>query len=222
VRRIAVLAIILSFAACSESNRAGTVGTPDSKESAAPSDSLKAALLTIEDMPKGWMTDPPVGSSGIDMESGFCNKPIIRREDVPASVDVKFYRAAEKSTNVFLELLVSYESEQEASKAFEEIQQAARGCTRWETTDASSESEFTLESLSFPKQGDDTLAVRVSGKFTPKANPHILGTATGETIVLRKGKLIGVLVQAAIGFFQPPALESKEMESITRKAAEKL
>ena len=161
-----------------------------------------------------------------DEPTGFCNKPIIDKAAASASAETEFTKG--ELSNRLVQVVVSYGGSREASKAFEQIQQLAQGCSRWDDSDTTSTSKFTLQSLSFPKLGDETLAFRMAGEIKAKPDPNdefsleITGMAAGDVIIVRSNNLITVLGQIGIGIFGPPSLDSSETEVIARKAVERL
>lgn len=231
--RSAVAVLMLILTACSGSDRAATIDPPAAaQENAASSEQLQAALLTIQDLPTGWTTAPPqpsptTPSTEADEPTGFCNRPIIIREEVPASVETEFTKGGELS-NRLLQLVVSYDNARQASKAFDDIAQAAQECTSWEESDESTTSALTLQSLSFPKLGDDTLAARMGGEIKSKPNPSeefsfdITGNVAADIVVIRSGQLITVLGQLGVGIFGPASIDSTETETIARRAVDRL
>jgi hypothetical protein len=228
-----LLILIAGLAACSGSNRSATIETTaEGKEEAASTEELRAALLRIEDLPTGWTIAPPEASPSVDpLETdegtGFCNEPIIDKKQAPASAEVEFSKGAELSNHLF-QAVVSYDSRRKASKAFDDIQDAAQKCTQWEDGDASTTSKLTLQGLSFPKLGDETLAVRMGGEVKSKPDPSeefsfdVTGTVAGDIVVIRSDNLVTVLGQIGIGIFGPASVDSKETEMIARKAIDRL
>lgn len=228
-----VLILLLSLAGCSRSDRATTIdAAPNQPDNSASSEELQAALLRIEDLPTGWTSapaEPSPTAPTVETEkpTGFCNTPIIDTAQVPASAETEFSKGGELS-NRLVQLVVSYDNRRQASRAFDEIEMAARACTQWEDTDEDTASSLTLQSLSFPRLGDETLAARMGGEVEPKPDPDdefsfdITGNIAADIVVVRSGSLITVLGHLGVGIFGPPSLDSAETETIARKAIDRL
>ncbi|MGQ0680001.1 MAG: hypothetical protein ACT4OM_10190 [Actinomycetota bacterium] len=158
------------------------------------------------------------------------NRALLRRCDgseAPASVETEFSKGGELS-NQLVQLVVSYDNRRQASRAFDEIEMAARECAQWEDSDEHTTSRLTLQSLSFPRLGDETLAARMGGEVKSKPDPDdefsfdITANIAADIVVVRSGSLITVLGHFGIGIFGPPSLDSAETEAIARKAVDRL
>jgi hypothetical protein len=227
-----IIGLILALTACGGSDRAATIEQVDPTEEAASSEELQAALLTIEDLPTGWTTAPPDASPSadpLDSDDGtkLCDKPVIDRTQAPASAEVEFSKGGELSNQLFQEVF-SYDSRRKASDAFDSIREAIQACTQWETSDESTTSSLTLQSLSFPKLGDDTLAVRMGGEVKSKPDESeelsfdLTAAVAGDVVIIRENNLLTLVGQIGLGIFGPVSVDTKETETIARKALERL
>jgi hypothetical protein len=111
------------------------------------------ALLTIQDMPRGWTTDEAVKSSG-----HFCERRI------PAASDpIKEVRAAfgkDKRLGPWITHAVFVHEEGDAAERLDFYAKAAEACpTRAEVP--GSAVTYTVKRLFFPRFGDETVAYRI-------------------------------------------------------------
>jgi hypothetical protein len=182
---------------------------------------LQAALLTVTDLPTGYTAaaDDGVDDDADDGEPVGTDADCSARFEAlgesegteTASADVDF----EGGFGVVLEQsLESYEDEDVLTKRFDDVVDVLSECPSFTTTDdAGATIELTISSLSFPKLGDDTVALAVagtSGDFDIRLNIALVrlgrnvmnvaqGGLTADAAVLEEVARTGLSKLAAAG-----------------------
>lgn len=159
-------------------DRARTVAVPSSAAAEAPEGTgdktlteaqLQAALLTVQDLPTGYTLaadDDDAddgGSAGGDDECSRRFDDLDAEDDTEApSAEVEF----EGGLGVLLsQEVVSHEDEDALKERFDEIVDLVSDCPSFTDTDETgATTEVAIGPLSFPKLGDDTVALALSGQ----------------------------------------------------------
>lgn len=178
------LASLLFVGACGGSDdtgedRARTIDAPATSAAAEPEGDgdktlteaeLKAALLTVQDLPTGYSVGESEEDedSTVDAGSDECSEKYealgeADEKDVSAEAEASFEGP---SLGTILEQgLESYEDEDVPEQRFDDVLAVLNECPSFTDTDEAGEkTEFTVSSLSFPKMGDDTVALNIKVK----------------------------------------------------------
>jgi hypothetical protein len=95
-----------------------------------------------------------------------------------------------------------------------EIREAFEKCKKFETTDKDgAKTKFTVAPISFPKLGDDTIAVKMSGK-----EPTLGLTFEFNLVAVRVDQNVVIMLNMGIG----RALGGQKFEKLTRLAVERI
>lgn len=219
--------LLLLATACGEgdSDRAETVSTPpsdptptataspdaaakDSESDAEPADA-EAVLLTVEDMPTGWSTDPSDdGDDGPDDGANLCDQDPVD-EFEPASEATANFAAG--NMGPFLEHIVAVFDDGQAEQALDMMLDALESCDEWTEDTEDGTTTYRPSPLSFPTFGDQTVAVRIDVE-----SEMVNGTA--DMIAWRRGDALSVVIASAI--FEAP--DAEQIEKIVATADERL
>lgn len=177
------IALALALAACgggddgSDGDRARTIAVPSSAAAEAPEGGggqtlteaqLEAALLTVPDLPTGYTAAADDGDEEDDGDTAGANAECSERfealgdaEGSVADAEANF----EGGLGVVLEQsLESFEDEDVLAQRFDDVVDVLSDCPSFTTTDdTGATTELTISPLSFPKLGDDTVALAVAG-----------------------------------------------------------
>jgi hypothetical protein len=218
-----VLALTLILAACGD-------GDPEADDPARTDDAgaaeLSAKLVGSGDLPPGWEEfDPESEPDQTEQDSGFCGEPVPDQENATGSASVQFARG--EPSNRMVETLVTYESTEQATEAFDKVQQTVGTCKQWDLEQDGIVSRFNLSPSTFPNLADQTVAARVTSDFNVSAgsadNPAAtLGFVTGDTVIVRYQNQILVLRHFSIGLGRQPEFSAADTEPAARRAVEKL
>jgi hypothetical protein len=220
-----ILGIVI-MAACG-SGKSATSGSPpttgkptvpssaaESREPPPSKADLRAALLTVDDMPSGWAVSPPDKSTNND--DTFC----------PAAKGTKldFLSAGESVTFVpgtiaplIAEGLTAERSN--ANQKYDALVESLRKCEGQTWTSKSSDgtvSTDTLQPESFDKYGDESHAWGLTSKQQG-------GTATVDIVLIRKGDVLTAMVGfSIISFVGSGQLDPKVFSDVTATAVNKV
>jgi hypothetical protein len=216
---LVAFALVLLLAACG-----GDADPEDSPETdlnleTDPSGELGGKLLAVGDMPAGWQPVDSAGSGGAtDQGSGFCNEPVPDETNSSASATAQFSK--DQDTNQVIETVVSYENPEQATEAFDKVQQTIGTCKEWDVEDAGTVSHLKLSGATFPNVADQTAAARVTSEFPASGGTG--GFVTGDTVIVRKQNHIVVVRHFAIGIGGQPTFNAADTEPIVRSAVQKV
>jgi hypothetical protein len=214
-RVILVAAVALALAGCADGSEPdGQAPTQDNTGQDGVDQSqqrVEAALLTVEDLPEGWVLDlsGATSSSGMTTEPAECGvllSPAHIQEPL-AQAEAAF---AAGPTGPFINQSVSA-FDGDAAELLGQAVDAFDRCAEFSSTDPGGvTTAFRATPLSFPSLGDRTVAVRLEGSVGPIQ-------LVVDRIMIAAGSN-GVTLGA--GGFAP--LEADELESIVTTAFEKL
>lgn len=169
---------------------------------------LEEKLLALDDLPAGWTTAPEEE----DEDSGtteWCGRDLEEEFEPGVEAAVDFQK---DDFGPFLSHSVERHEGGGAKEAIDAFIETAQECEEWTETDPDAgETTFRLSPLSFPKLGDQTVAVRISGD-----NDFV--SFAGDVVVWRRGDLLSLLINVGIG----GDLDSALTEEMARKADAKL
>jgi hypothetical protein len=203
---VPLIAVGMLLSGCAGApERAATVGTqsaaPASQQrSQAPKPNgagdlltaaqAKSGLLAVGDMPTGWAgaKNDPESTTDPKIEPVSCQKMF---DDMGAKTGVKKAKVKQKSTfseggmlgtQLVMEI-ASFEDEAQGDKV-EAIASALTKCSTISSTQDGQTAELTLNGLSFPNLGDQTLALRANVKMKDiEAVTDMVFVAVGHNIV---------------------------------------
>lgn len=179
-------------------------------ETEQAADSPDELLLTLGDMPTGWTTAPEMVSGDDEGgATGFCGEPPIDEQFEPsAEAEAAFKK---DDFGPFVNHAVAIYESREAEQAMDAALEAAQSCQEWTETEDGEETTFTLQPVSFPTVGDQTVAFRINAESQDF-------TFTGDVVFWRRGDLISLFSHLA---FQG-GLDSDLTEELVMAADDKL
>lgn len=167
-------------------------------------------LLMLGDMPTGWTTAPEMVTGDDDGgATGFCGEPPIDEQFEPSAEAEAAFKKDDFGPFVN-HAVATYES-REAEQAMDAALEAAQSCQEWTETEDGEETTFTLQPVSFPTVGDQTVAFRINAESQDF-------TFTGDVVFWRRGDLISLFSHLA---FQG-GLDSDLTEELVMAADDKL
>ncbi len=221
-----VLATLILLAACDGDEPNATDPTPT--ENTDATGELGAKLLAAGDLPPGLSdaaeeSDPNVS----DEDSGVCGEPVPDEENATGSASAQFAKGEATNPSRLVEAVVAYETPEDATEAFNKVEQTVGTCKEWDLEESGTVSRFKLASATFPNIGDQTVAVRITSDFKTSGgaanNPAaVTGFVVGDTVVVRQGNHIVVLRHFAIGLGVQPDFNGADTEPAARRAVEKV
>jgi hypothetical protein len=192
--------------------------SPSDQQSVAPTaeqsgsfnqDRLNSALLTLEELPIGWTVRPPQTQNTEDED--FCGFEKQRAAQPVAKADASFQQS---QTGPFLVHTLELYDGDDAKAVADQYLAQSRSCSGWTATDKEGkQTKWKLTGLSFPKLGDQTIALRLTSEAT------ILGVVEDDIVVVRRGRVLNTINYATIGF---AGIDSAQTEEFVRLADEKL
>ena len=186
-----------STAAASSSGSAATL-PPSTTVPVFTEDQLKAALLTVDDLPTGWAGQAPSNPNG----EGFCGQGTIDSQVKPAAKSTTQFVKGKNVPQLYEELL-SYPDDG-ASKAFDFADEQAQSCATFTLGGVDAE----IAQLSVPPLGDTTSAYRLT-----LSNAGV--TAIVDLTFVRKGC---VIIYMAYADLSP---DTNALVSFTKQAYDK-
>lgn len=180
----ALFPVVLLAAACgggsddSGNDRARTIAEPSATAAAEPEGNgdktlseaeLNAALLTVSDLPTGYKQGETSEDDEDNTDSGSeeCDAKFERlgeaEDEEAASAEASFEGPALGS--ILEQSLESYADEDLVKERFDDVVEVLSECKTFTSTDeAGTKTDLTVGALSFPKLGDDTVALAITGK----------------------------------------------------------
>lgn len=178
---------------------------------------LQAALLTVQDVPTGYTLDTAAAEEDDDDSTteGGSEECSARFEalgeaddkDVSAEAEVSF--EGPSLGTVLEQGLESYEDEDVPKQRFEDVLEVLSDCPTFSSTENGETTDFTVSSLSFPKLGDDTIALNLKVKTSEF-------DAVANLVVVRLGRNVMSVTQGGL------TADVAALEQATRKGLEKL
>lgn len=177
---------------------------------------LKVALLTVTDLPTGYRlgTVKEDDDSETTGASDGCSDKFKRLRDAEDTEAAKAEAAFEGGGlgTILEQGLESYEDEDVVQDRFDDVVEVLSECKTFSDTDKNGvKTDFTVGPLSFPKLGDDTVALAITGK-TPDF------TIALNVVIVRLGRNVMSVGQG--GFTTDvPALEQAVNKGFEKLAA---
>jgi hypothetical protein len=231
MRIVATTALLaLALTACGgggdagEDERARTVTAPSSAAAGPEGDGdgdktlteaqLQAALLTVPELPTGYKAaaeeqdDDDNETTGTNDE---CSAKFEQLGEAEGQESASAEASFEGGFGVLLEQgLESYEDEDTVQQRFDDVVEVLSQCQAFTSTDDDGvTTEFTIGALSFPKLGDDTVALAVTGR-TPDFNLSL------NFVVVRLGRNVMSIAQGGL------TTDAASLEQAARRGLEKL
>jgi hypothetical protein len=129
--------------------------------------------------------------------------------------EADFERQAGPLSVTFVDDLVSALPTGVAKSGIDQIQAKLSSCTTFTSTSSGDTINFRIAPLSFPRVGDQTLALRLTGQ--PQSGVLRNASIPVDTIIIRVGNNVAVLINGGLN-----AVDSSLTESLARKQASKL
>lgn len=233
-RVAAVAALVLVLGGCGGGEEAGgerarTISVPSSEAATEPDPEgdgdetlneaqLQASLLTVADLPTGYTAAPESGDEEAESDdsgtTGATNECSDKFDDLgaaegseAASVEASFT----SGLGVILEqTLESYEDEDQLQERFDNVVEILSECPSFSSTDPDGvTTDYSVAPLSFPKLGDDTVALAITGA-TPDFNVGV------NIVVVRLGRNVMSVAQGGL------TTDAAALEQAARAGLDKL
>jgi hypothetical protein len=181
---------------------------------------IKSALLKIEDMPSGYTKDPDVISDDED-EDEFSGSPKCKRlmNALDSEEDEKPFGEGEvgfkeSDFGPFVAESVSSFKGDRIKNGMGKFREAFESCSTFTTTDKDgAKTKFKVAQMSFPKLGDDTIAIKMSAKEAT------LGMSFDFSLVaVRVDQNVVLMLNFGVG----RALGGEKFEKLARLAVERI
>lgn len=198
---------LLTAAACggSSNDNTGAADSPAPRSSAASSlplqsaspttpgvdvNTLKGALLTVDDFPTGWKTTP-VTDSDDSTTSGDCGQKLEAFDKEHPDAKVKAESDFERKSDEINEELQAHPDPSALRAQVAEYANIITGCTTLILKNDGETIKLDVGVLSFPKLGDSTLAYSASGK--------VEGVSIEiNKVLIQRGAVLLQLTQASV------------------------
>lgn len=211
-KSLLTLAALVAVGGCSSATQqAQTLATPStaaaspSAAASTASTDLKAALLTVTDLPAGWSTYQTSNEN-----DGPASCPALNNgpwKKLPQSADADF---SQGQTGPFLLEELASGGSDKVSAALQSFANATSTCSHFTGKSDSGTLDFTLAALSFPKYADATYAFAL----TIKSDSGL--SAGGDVVVVRKGNVLVEVTMFGLG-----SVPVSQVEDIVNKAVSK-
>lgn len=183
---------------------------------------IEKALLTVDDMPSGYSEDPELVSDE-DEEDDEVTSGSPKCEELMSAMgdedDEKPFGEGEVGFKegdfgpFIMESIASHKGDT-IEKAMKELRDAFTMCKKFESTDKEGAvTKFTVARMSFPDLGDDTVAVKMSGK-----EDELGFTFTFNLVAVRVDQNVVLLVNFGIG----GAMDGTKFEKLARLAVDRV
>ncbi|MCW2666354.1 MAG: hypothetical protein JWN57_1316 [Frankiales bacterium] len=180
---------------------------------------LKAALLTVGDLPTGYKATAPdddeTDEDNTSSGDAGCDKRFEELDEANEDADVKAEANFEGPGlgSVLQQSLASFDDEARLKKALDKVADVFDDCPSFKTTDDDgSVTSFTIAALSFPKYGDETLAYAITGKTADF-------TVVLDMAVVRTGRTLAFLAAGGLGAADVETLEKAVVTTMKNLAA---
>ncbi len=161
------------------------------------------AVLTLEDLPAGWS----FRASAVDRTDGFC-KEFDLAEGVPPAGRA---RAEFQGGASYLNHVVAvYDAASDATRRMQIVKAGVARCRRFTADQVS----LDLSAGTYPKLGDETIAVKGTGKAGDVP-------VTVQLLFVRAGRVVTFLAGLTGETLTGPTLDAKALEGVARRAEAK-
>jgi hypothetical protein len=182
---------------------------------------IKGALLKIDDMPPGYTKDSDLISDEED-EDVFSGSPKCKRlmnaldsgdkEEKPFGEGEVGFK--ESDFGPFVAESVSSFKGDRIKDGMGKFREAFESCTTFTTTDKDgAKTKFKVAQMSFPKLGDDTIAIKMSAK-----EPTLGMSFDFSLVAVRVDQNVVLMLNLGVG----RALGGQKFEKLTRLAVERI
>lgn len=227
---ISTTVLVLALSACggggdaAEDERARTVTAPSSPETEPEGNGdktlteaqLQAALLTVPELPTGYKAAAAQDQDDDDSEtagtSAECSDKFEQLGEAEGQESASAEASFEGGFGVVLEEgLESYEDEDTVQQRLDDVVEVLSQCQTFSSIDDDGvTTDFTIGALSFPKLGDDTVALALTGK-TSDLNVSL------NFVVVRLGRNVMSVAQGGLTT-DPAALEQAARTGLEKLA----
>ena len=199
-----VVAVLVAGCGGGGESPAATSATTTAPARALTDTDATGAVLTLEDLPDGWSARPPQA----DRAGGFCTEFDLAQQVAPTG---RARAQFEGGSGYLNQVVAVYNAPADARRRMEIVRTGVDRCRRHTGEGLSLE----LAPASFPKLGDDTVAVK--GTAQAAALP-----ASVDLLFIRAGRAVTVLVHLASESLGGPGLDARGLEQVARRAEAKL
>ena len=187
------------------------------------SEEIKKVLLTLEDLPSGYSEDPELTSED-EEDSDEVTSGSQPCKDLMAALDAEEEEKPHGEGEIgfkesdfgpfVMEAVASFEGDK-LKKTMQTFQDAFTECRKFTTTDSEGvDTNFTAAPMSFPKLGDESVAVRLTAKedsdFDFEIDFDLVAVRTDQNVVL----------MASLGFGK--SMSGEDFEKLVRTAVQRV
>lgn len=219
-----VLVVLLG---CSQVGAQDSSGSSSPKRSPAPvavhpdEDQLRGAILSLEDLPAGWISvgrlDLPEASEVTEFgcSSGMFGSP------TPAEAEVQWEFQNGGSAQL-LHYLASYASVEEAQTELALISAQMDDCGQVVQSDEVSDEYIELTAIEVPDFGDETVAYRFTSEVIIRDRPQEAFGGVGDFIFVRLANIIMSVSYIGIDERGEPPVSRKDAEHMLQRSVDLL
>jgi hypothetical protein len=182
-----------------DSPRAGSDTTAAPRRALSDADASEA-VLTLEDLPAGWS----FRASSLDRTGGFCKEFDLGEEVPPAG---RARAEFEGGASYLNHVVAVYNAASDATRRMQIVKGGLAKCRRF-TADQLS---LDLAAATYPKLGDETIAVKGTGKAGDVP-------VTVQLLFVRTGRVVTSVVGLSGETLAGPRLDGKALEDVARRA----
>lgn len=187
---------------------ATATNTPTPTPKPLTQEDLEKALMILDELPAGWAIDPEDEEDDSNEETArFLCTDYEKKSIAKASASFQ-----QGQIGPFLAHSVVTYPPGEATNQFEFMLAAVEQCANFTDTQTGESMEWTVTPISFPKLGDQSMAVRASSEF-------ILGLIEVDSVYIRIGDTM-ISIQYMVAGLR--SIDSTQTEQFARLAEQKL
>ena len=212
------VALVAVFASCTDQQAESPQGTGPAA-TLSPHAQLRAALLDLNDLGKGWTPQDPEPSSLTNDCAGGLERLLLGEDNARA----QYARNPERFRYDQISLIAGrYRSGDDASRALGDLRQVLE-CPAWSEPVKGRESRFRLSSIDGPDLGDESVSyeVRVDIELR-QSDPGDTAHAISRTVVIRRRSVISTVSFTWADVDVVPDADDSVIADLARKAERKL
>lgn len=172
---------------------------------------LAPYLLTLEDVPSGWVTAPALRNEATSAAAtSLCTRPL--GGIAPKAEAAAAFHESQLGPSI-VQVLAQYEAGG-AERAMGAIGQGVDSCGTWTETVQGTEVEAAAGRFQFPDVGDQAIAYRIE---VQGGGEFLFATVVVDTVVWRRGEIISIVQLSDLGRPDPETLRT-----LVRKADARL
>ena len=192
----------------SEQNSSAPSKTSTERKSVLTGEALGSALLAVEDLPSGFALSPPDEEGDDGGEDSYCHNHDPSKI-VPSVIEKEISFQKDMLGPFVVETIAQYSSTDEAKRYMGEVRKLLDVCRSFEETEDGQTTKGTMETMSFDKKGDETVAIKV----------NLVGNLPvgGDLVFVRQDDLVFL-----VGHIGTGGIETDVTETLVSKADRKL